>query len=89
MGGEKPNRILWDNFKKGSPPHGRGKDSPEIIRVTVDGITPAWAGKSNLKHFAAVTARDHPRMGGEKASPRAQKGEAVGSPPHGRGKGMQ
>ena len=28
-------------------------------------------------------------MGGEKAAPRAQKCEEVGSPPHGRGKGLQ
>ena len=46
VGGEKPNRILWSNFKQGSPPRGRGK---AIIRMTTPkypGITPAWAGKS-------------------------------------------
>ena len=29
-------------------------------------ITPAWAGKSMAKFYAALENEDHPRVGGEK-----------------------
>ena len=66
MGGEKPNRILWDNFKRGSPPHGRGKGSLIGRFGSRIGITPAWAGKRILKNAQKGGYWDHPRMGGEK-----------------------
>ena len=66
MGGEKPNRILWNNFKKGSPPHGRGKVCDIFNCLVCFGITPAWAGKRCVLYLAHDLAGDHPRMGGEK-----------------------
>ena len=47
--GEKPNRILWDNFKRGSPPHMRGKVLAAGLYNLVNGITPAYAGKRNCE----------------------------------------
>ena len=46
MGGEKCVPVSWPTGAAGSPPHGRGKDSAGGDLVTLDGITPAQAGKS-------------------------------------------
>ena len=45
MGGEKCVSFLAVNFVHGSPPHGRGKVDSAKTDETIDGITPAWAGK--------------------------------------------
>ena len=86
VGGEKPNRILWDNFKRGSPPRGRGK--VRILPLTRSGfrITPAWAGKSAGERQRPPCPQDHPRVGGEKLGLLGGAGALVGSPPRGRGK---
>ena len=87
MGGEKP----FDNPKidncEGSPPHGRGKGLPKQNKPAKHGITPAWAGKSQLYRTAVACTQDHPRMGGEKVLASPLVLSAQGSPPHGRGKG--
>ena len=44
--GEKPNRILWEHWKEGSPPRMRGKVSSIDEVFVSQGITPAYAGKS-------------------------------------------
>ena len=86
MGGEKPivrsgGCLLW-----GSPPHGRGKaDVCSTLEVAL-GITPAWAGKSCPERLKTPSARDHPRMGGEKWFMVFWFIALLGSPPHGRGK---
>ena len=46
MCGEKPNRILWEHWKEGSPPHVRGKVFCDVVAYAVNRITPAYAGKS-------------------------------------------
>ena len=72
---------------EGSPPRRRGKVFlTDLVRVVVR-ITPAQAGKSEIRPVSFHFHRDHPRAGGEKAAPRAQKCEEEGSPPHRRGKG--
>ena len=43
--GEKPNRLLWEHWKQGSPPHMRGKEVRHLVEVSFIGITPAYAGK--------------------------------------------
>ena len=86
VGGEKV-RLRWKpKSKKGSPPHGRGKGNPPTVTSVDDRITPAWAGKSALPPLSPRSARDHPRMGGEKQVGRAVGSSCKGSPPHGRGK---
>ena len=86
MGGEKalwaPARVSW----KGSPPRGRGK-VPGYLRPRLSvGITPAWAGKSARTLGAAMSGRDHPRVGGEKLTFGLYIKSSYGSPPRGRGK---
>ena len=50
-------------------------------------ITPACAGKSLQKTFSLDLRWDHPRMRGEKGTCVNMIANAVGSPPHARGKG--
>ena len=86
MGGEKPGVCYTQCAKRGSPPHGRGKEAARSTSQAVQRITPAWAGKSRLFICFHFFAEDHPRMGGEKVRNAHPEGRFLGSPPHGRGK---
>ena len=66
MCGEKPNRILWEHWKEGSPPHVRGKVFCDVVAYAVNRITPAYAGKSRPHRACTSRRKDHPRMCGEK-----------------------
>ena len=88
MGGEKPLRYGTSYHGRGSPPHGRGKVQKLANGETGIRITPAWAGKSWIVSCFQFDARDHPRMGGEKAFQSKTNRQNMGSPPHGRGKGQ-
>ena len=66
MGGEKSFFQRLRGMVKGSPPHGRGKAAPEVVKSYLSRITPAWAGKSTSQTSTMKAGRDHPRMGGEK-----------------------
>ena len=70
----------------GSPPRGRGKDTPIGETGAMSGITPAWAGKSRRHEESRTKSKDHPRVGGEKAKSGWTKAKQKGSPPRGRGK---
>ncbi len=70
----------------GSPPRMRGKVLKQLIVDSVDGITPAYAGKSRRKTTDRFCSRDHPRMCGEKYQPRGMQVSTTGSPPRMRGK---
>ena len=72
--------------KLGSPPRGRGKGKDYATAETMQGITPAWAGKSWLSLDSCLLWWDHPRMGGEKLGRMAVAISVIGSPPRGRGK---
>ena len=64
--GEKPNRIVWEHWKEGSPPRMRGKgDLCGQVEQEL-GITPAYAGKSRKAEGGVSRMRDHPRVCGEK-----------------------
>ncbi len=86
VGGEKPRNRGSLARSTGSPPRGRGK----VLVVGIDlhraGITPAWAGKSDSPPVCGWVWEDHPRVGGEKFSPRWKMANRPGSSPHGRGK---
>ena len=56
--------------------------SPQTCR----GITPAWAGKSDIYETLGTDPEDHPRVGGEKPRPQSWQTASSGSPPRGRGK---
>ena len=86
VGGEKEyyNRVLQQ--LKGSPPRRRGKAVLVHPYHHRPGITPARAGKRCERQAHTYTARDHPRMGGEKSTSMPQTWRPTGSPPRGRGK---
>ena len=68
MGGEKQRFQPLALFFLGSPPHGRGKVRLLVFCSLGTGITPAWAGKSDIIVNRYLGSEDHPRMGGEKAT---------------------
>ena len=70
----------------GSPPPMRGKGPCQALRHDVDGITPAYAGKSSGCCRTQSPYRDHPRLCGEKVVKKLAKMLREGSPPPMRGK---
>ena len=74
---------------QGSPPRMRGKDPLEMFYGGQKGITPAYAGKSNLLQYRQTPTWDHPRVCGEKDFKSAHPSQQLGSPPRMRGKGFR
>ena len=68
MGGEKVPLFPKTSLLLGSPPRGRGKGICIHLGKVCEGITPAWAGKSNVLVSKKLVPEDHPRVGGEKAT---------------------
>ena len=68
MGGEKVSSFALAFDHRGSPPRGRGKGKDYATAETMQGITPAWAGKSCPARCRSQSCGDHPRVGGEKLS---------------------
>ena len=66
VGGEKSHAPPAWETNMGSPPRGRGKVMGTVVIGRVEGITPAWAGKSSLAGCQFRQVQDHPRVGGEK-----------------------
>ena len=66
MGGEKSQVLPAGISSEGSPPRGRGKAVCDGNAIRLDGITPAWAGKSSTLGAGTAPLKDHPRVGGEK-----------------------
>ena len=88
MGGEKAQADRPDHARLGSPPRGRGKVQDYAREVEAQRITPAWAGKRYLPPYLCSGSWDHPRVGGEKHLRDKFLEAFLGSPPHGRGKGL-
>ena len=65
----------------------RGKVKYKQDNGDIAGITPAYAGKSQILIQPGFTHRDHPRVCGEKALAVLTAMTASGSPPRMRGKG--
>ena len=86
MCGEKFSTLRFLAIIEGSPPHVRGKAWFTSLTKTLNGITPACAGKSPKKFSIQILIQDHPRMCGEKQHLKYIAGGNVGSPPHVRGK---
>lgn len=74
--------ILW------SIPAGWGKELRLVDHGLQHRITPAWAGKSSQPQSRPSVPEDHPRVGGEKVSAFLTAMTGSGSPPRGRGKGV-
>ena len=76
-------RSTW-----GSPPRVRGKGLGCRKSQADYGITPACAGKRTMPLQKYVSAKDHPRVCGEKYSEICNNFFGQGSPPRVRGKGI-
>ena len=85
--GEKSTAPLQSLPARGSPPRMRGKDFLKPSELTVNGITPAYAGKSVYRSGLHRTEGDHPRVCGEKKRNNVHFRIISGSPPRMRGKG--
>ena len=75
--------LVW---RRGSPPHARGRRQHQQIRRSLHRITPACAGKTCCGSSRAGSIRDHPRMRGEDAFQNWSNVKLTGSPPHARGR---
>ena len=71
----------------GSPPRMRGREPVVIRRFRRGRITPAYAGKSNLRQSKRLPTWDHPRVCGEERRGTPQGHPGLGSPPRMRGRG--
>ena len=69
-----------------SPPRVRGKGKHSLCRRSSQRITPACAGKRQIRKKSSLSSTDHPRVCGEKQSTGAYKQRVLGSPPRVRGK---
>ena len=49
----------------GSPPHTRGLHRADEVAAEAEGITPAYAGTTELERFLAYLPWDHPRIRGD------------------------
>ena len=65
----------------------RGKEHYAGLDYNPIRITPAYAGKSRVRGYAALRLRNHPRVCGEKKESAAVRRLEQGSPSHMRGKG--
>ena len=70
----------------GSPPRVRGKAGRQLGIGGLVGITPAYAGKRNIRLSGSARRRDHPRVCGEKYFRQCSQFREWGSPPRVRGK---
>ena len=70
----------------GSPPRVRGKGSCGSVSPLTARITPACAGKSNVRLAVDGFSEDHPRVCGEKHPQFGTLCFTMGSPPRVRGK---
>ena len=86
MCGEKPLKVWLASSIPGSPPRMRGKATGELIKLALDRITPAHAGKRPRAPCTLATTTDHPRVCGEKTPMLPCLIQPWGSPPHVRGK---
>ena len=66
MCGEKMMSLVFPLHPRGSPPHVRGKDVKQAIKIMMQRITPACAGKRVEFYAERHKDQDHPRMCGEK-----------------------
>ena len=85
-GGENgASKMRWPQ-PGGSSPRGRGKRRVQRVQLDGDRIIPARAGKTIGSSTWGCPCADHPRAGGENATPAKDSVFLNGSSPRGRGK---
>ncbi len=75
-------------YSSGSPPPTRGTPLSVSFIKSSTGITPAYAGNTNITINYLLQGRDHPRLRGEHIKRNIRKHYGVGSPPPTRGTPM-
>ena len=75
----------WVTSEVGSPPPTRGTLPKLLTLYAMRGITPAYAGNTNIRNFINSYHRDHPRLRGEHHCSLSIAPSAGGSPPPTRG----
>ena len=71
---------------EGSSPRGRGKHGGYSQPNRLDGLIPAWAGKTVDAPVMQDDSEAHPRVGGENIQGFINGISSMGSSPRGRGK---
>ena len=66
----------------GSPPHTRERLTSFYKLLQVNGITPAYAGKTIKTLIFRLGSLDHPRIRGKDTKYSSQNNSFPGSPPH-------
>ena len=89
MCGEKTTANGAGIVQTGSPPRVRGEADAVVDLAFPGGITPACAGRRQHILWALQSARDHPRVCGEKVRPSSFRRAFMGSPPRVRGEGAE
>ena len=87
--GEKFSPIVFFSCSMGSPPRVRGKGTRPAGFRSVRRITPACAGKRDVKTEDLSASEDHPRVCGEKKRSLLTSSQPRGSPPRVRGKATE
>ena len=85
VGGEHELTSFREHAARGSSPRGRGTRPLRRPCTYHRRIIPAWAGNTVDSKERSTARADHPRVGGEHFSAPAQRIEADGSSPRGRG----
>ena len=85
--GEKQDKMQHVVRVIGSPPRVRGEAESTVSSAMLTRITPACAGRSGRTGAQSSSTWDHPRVCGEKFSPRTPESQMGGSPPRVRGEG--
>ncbi len=84
--GEDLRALDIDGEPWGSPPHSRGRHPRPQDSGTCEGLTPAFAGKTDWRTKGSPLGRAHPRIRGEDSATCASNASFLGSPPHSRGR---
>ena len=83
--GEHTETALEAKADMGSPPPTRGTPCPLPVTLVVFGITPAYAGNTQIYVLFGLESRDHPRLRGEHSCKCCIVPLLTGSPPPTRG----
>ena len=86
VGGENGQLDDTKHTLTGSSPRGRGKRRPIRRVLGLEGLIPAWAGKTNERRVLPRASPAHPRVGGENDPSTTLDPTSPGSSPRGRGK---
>ena len=86
VGGDDREQVASSVTGEGSPPRGRGRLSILSVDDQGEGLTPAWAGTTDLQDCGQWQSWAHPRVGGDDWMGFSTASRGVGSPPRGRGR---